>query len=53
MNDSEPATIGPFREPPVDWDLTDAAGQRVKAGEYRIYMRANPSFLSSSDVSVP
>jgi hypothetical protein len=53
LNDSEPATIGPFRQPPVDWDLTDAAGQRVKPGNYRVYMRASPSFLSSSDVVIP
>jgi len=53
LNDAEPATIGPFRQPPVDWDLTDASGHRVPGGQYRIYMRASPSFLSSSDVVVP
>jgi hypothetical protein len=53
LNDSEPATIGPFRQPPVDWDLTDTSGNRVPAGNYRVYMRASPSFLSSSDVVIP
>ena len=47
------ATIGPFRQPPVDWNLTDASGNRVPAGSYRVYMRASPSFLSSSDVVIP
>ena len=53
LNDSEPATLGPFRQPPVDWDLTDQSGRRVKGGDYRVYMKASPSFLSSSDVSIP
>ena len=53
LNDAEPATIGPFRQPPIDWDLTDASGNRVPSGEYRVYMRASPSFLSSSDVVIP
>lgn len=53
LNDSEPATIGPFRTPPVDWDLTDAAGDRVPPGDYRVYMKAGASFLSSSDITLP
>ena len=53
LNDAEPATLGPFRQPPVDWDLTDQSGRRVKGGDYRVYMRASPSFLSSSDVAIP
>lgn len=52
LNDSEPATIGAFRTPPVDWDLTDARGNRVKGGDYRVYLRAG-DFLSSSDVTLP
>ena len=53
LNDQEPATIGPFRTPPVDWDLTDATGTKVKPGDYRVYMKASPTFLSSSDVNIP
>ncbi len=53
LSDSEPATIGPFRVPPVDWDLTDTRGVRVPHGDYRVYMRAGDSFLSSSDVTLP
>ena len=52
LNDLEPATIGPFRQPPIDWDLTDASGNRVPSGDYRVYMRAG-TFLSSSDVTIP
>ncbi len=53
LNDPEPATIGPFRQPPVEWDLTDAQGHRVPGGDYRIYMRVGETFLSSSDVELP
>ena len=52
FNQTEPATIGPFRTPPIDWDLTDAKGNRVPGGDYRVYMRAG-DFLSSSDVTLP
>ncbi len=50
---SEPATIGGYRQPPVDWDLTDSQGNRVPAGNYRVYMRAGDQFFSSSDVAIP
>ena len=49
LDDSEPATIGPFRTPPVEWDLTNAQGAPVPHGDYRVYMSAG-QFLSSSDV---
>ena len=52
LNDAEPATIGPFRQPPVEWDLTDVQGHRVPGGDYRIYMRVGENFLSSSDVEL-
>jgi hypothetical protein len=52
LDDSEPATIGPFRTPPVEWDLTNAQGVHVPHGDYRVYMRAGNSFLSSSDVAL-
>jgi hypothetical protein len=52
FNAAEPATIGPFRTPPIEWDLTDASGNRVPGGNYRVYMRVQ-DFLSSSDVTVP
>jgi hypothetical protein len=50
---SEPATVGQFRQPPVDWDLTDANGRRVPGGDYRVYMRAGDGFFSSSDLAIP
>ena len=53
LNDLEPATIGQFRTPPVDWDLKNSAGTRVPPGDYRVYMKAGDSFLSSSDLSLP
>jgi len=53
LNDAEPATIGGFRTPPVEWDLTDSHGARVPGGDYRVYMKAGESFLSSSDVTLP
>ncbi|HYQ88322.1 MAG TPA: hypothetical protein VEU09_01690 [Candidatus Binatia bacterium] len=51
LDDSEPATAGPFRTPPVDWDLTDQQGEHVPHGDYRVYMRAG-QFLSSSDIAL-
>ena len=53
LNDAEPATIGPFRQPPVEWDLTDSQGHHVLGGDYRVYMRAGNNFLSSSDLTLP
>ena len=53
LNDQEPATIGQFRTPPVDWDFKNAAGERVPPGDYRVYMTAGDSFLSSSDLAIP
>jgi hypothetical protein len=53
LNDAEPATIGGFRVPPVEWDLTDTAGARVPGGDYRAYMQVSPTYLSSSDIEVP
>ena len=53
LNDEEPATIGQFRTPPVEWDLKNSAGTRVPAGDYRVYMKAGDSFLSSSDLAIP
>jgi len=52
LDDSEPATVGPFRTPPVEWDLTNAQGAHVPHGDYRVYMRAGESFLSSSDLAL-
>lgn len=53
LSSLEPATIGQFRTPPVEWDLTDSRGVRVPGGNYRVYMKAGDTFLSSSDVSLP
>ena len=53
FNATEPATIGTFRTPPIEWDLTDAHGARVPHGDYRVYMRVGDIFLSSSDVTIP
>ena len=50
---NEPATIGQFRQPPIEWDLTGPQGQRVPSGNYRVYMRAGDAYLSSSDVAIP
>jgi hypothetical protein len=41
-----------FRDPPVDWDFTDAAGARVAQGDYRFYFSAG-GIVSTSDVEVP
>jgi hypothetical protein len=52
LDDDEPATLpGSFRNPPVAWDFTDAQGNRVPSGDYRVYFRSG-DFLSSSDVAV-
>jgi hypothetical protein len=51
LDDSEPATVGPFRTPPVDWDLTNQEGLPVAHGDYRVYLRAG-QFLSSSDLAL-
>ena len=54
FNASEPATVGSgFRIPPIEWDLNDAHGAHVPAGDYRVYMRVGDVFLSSSDVAIP
>lgn len=53
LDSDEAATLpGLFRQPPIAWDFTDAAGHRVPGGDYRIYFRAG-DFLSTSDVPVP
>ena len=49
----EPATLaGQLRSPPIVWDFTDAEGNRVPAGDYRLYFESG-NFLSTSDVNVP
>jgi len=48
----EPATLaGTFRSPPVSWDFTDARGNRVPDGEYRLYFQAG-DYVSTSDLTV-
>jgi len=48
----EPATlVGTFRSPPISWDFTDRAGDRVAAGDYRIYFQAG-AFVSTADLAV-
>ncbi len=42
----------PLDSYPIDWDFTDADGNRVPSGDYRLYFRAG-EFVSSSDVEVP
>ncbi len=37
---------------PIAWDFTDAAGRRVKSGDYRLYFRVG-DYITSSDVAVP
>lgn len=52
LDADEPATLpGFFRIPPVPWNFTDAAGQRVPDGDYRVYFESG-SFTSTSDVEV-
>jgi hypothetical protein len=49
----EPATLpGFFRSPPIAWDFTDASGNPVKHGDYRLYFKTG-SFQSASDIQVP
>ena len=49
----EPATLpGQLRSPPIIWNYTDANGNRVPDGDYRLYFESN-EFLSTSDVTVP
>lgn len=52
LEGSEPAGDLQRNWPTVVWDFTDAAGQRVATGDYRIYFRAN-DYVTSSDVAVP
>jgi hypothetical protein len=52
LDDDEPATLpGQFRQPPVIWDFSDAQGNRVPDGDYRIYFQSG-EFQSTSDVAV-
>jgi len=51
LDSEEQGTLGQFRTPPVQWNFTDAHGDRVK-GEFRIYFSAG-EFLTSSDVVAP
>lgn len=46
-----PTPQGSFRVPPVSWDFTDARGERVPPGDYRLYFQAG-DFISTSDVEV-
>jgi hypothetical protein len=53
LDADEPATLpGFFRQPPVAWDYTDAAGARVPPGDYRFYFKSGDT-QSTSDVVVP
>ena len=53
LDADEPATLpGFFRQPPVAWDFTDAAGVRVPPGDYRLYFKSGTT-QSTSDVVVP
>jgi hypothetical protein len=53
FDQDEPATLpGFFRQPPVPWDFTDAAGEPAPSGAYRLYFKSG-SYQSSSDVEVP
>jgi hypothetical protein len=53
LDQDEPATLpGFFRQPPVAWDFTDAKGNRVPAGDYRLYFKTG-SFQSTSDLNIP
>lgn len=52
LDADEPATLpGQFRSPPISWNYTDADGQRVPQGNYRIYFQAG-EIVSSSDLEV-
>jgi hypothetical protein len=53
LDSHEPATFpGYFRQPPVPWNYTDQNGQRVGAGDYRVYFEESEGFVSTSDVEV-
>jgi hypothetical protein len=53
LDSDEPATlVGQFRVPPVPWNFTNANGNRVGSGDYRVYFKAG-DFTSTSDVQVP
>ncbi len=53
LDADEPATLpGQFRLPPISWDFTDANGQPVGSGDYRLYFKAG-DIVSTSDVQVP
>lgn len=53
LDQDEPGNLpGFYREPPVEWDFTNAVGGRVLPGHYRIYLRAG-DFLTASDLEVP
>lgn len=53
LDQDEPANLpGFYRQPPVEWNLTDHLGARVPSGDYRVYLRAG-DFVTASDVEVP
>ena len=53
LDADEPATLpGQFRQPPIPWGYTDAQGDPVGSGEYRLYFKSG-DFVSTSDVEVP
>ena len=53
LDSDEPSTLpGEFRQPPIPWDYTNAEGEPVGTGDYRLYFKAG-SFVSTSDVEVP
>lgn len=52
LDSDETATLpGFFRQPPVPWDFTDESGQRVPAGNYRVYFESE-TFVSTADLEV-
>jgi hypothetical protein len=52
LDGEELATLpGFFRVPPIAWNYTDEEGNRVPAGDYRLYFESE-EFLSTSDVVV-
>ena len=52
LDQDVPANPDNNRFYPISWDFTDAAGRRVKSGDYRLYFRAG-DYITSSDVAVP
>jgi hypothetical protein len=53
LDSDEPSTLpGQFRQPPIPWDYTNAEGEPVGSGDYRLYFQAG-SFVSTSDVEIP